>query len=154
MKFNLQFPYSEDYKAGYLINGSQGRKVVVLVSHDGKQRCTAYARYLMAVKSKRYLNQGQTVDHINEDKTDDRLQNLQILPKADNIRKHAAAIRASYQHGTYRMYARGRCRCQLCKQAKRQSIHRYYVKHRDQINRKRRQKRAEQRLKTRQALSQ
>lgn len=51
-----------------------------------------YARYLVCVKEGRMLCPVQEhVDHVNETKADDRLDNLQILTPQENTRKRFAA---------------------------------------------------------------
>lgn len=63
-----------------------GRKHIIL--YDGINRTTiSYPKYLMEQHLGRKLEDWETVDHINEDFTDDRIENLQILSRADNIRK-------------------------------------------------------------------
>lgn len=64
---------------------------------DGRYRCDVmyktgvktvlYARYLLEKHLGRKLTKYETVDHIDEDPTNDRLSNLQILSKAENSRK-------------------------------------------------------------------
>jgi hypothetical protein len=68
----------------------------------------------MSISLKRYLSDDETVDHINEDKTDDRIENLQILSSIDNIKKHHIQSFKPYEHGTYRSYRHNKCRCKLC----------------------------------------
>ena len=69
-------------------NRKDGRQHVIL--YDGKNRTTiSYAKYLMENYLKRKLSKNETVDHINGDFTDNRIENLQILSRADNIRKSA-----------------------------------------------------------------
>lgn len=63
-----------------------GRKHVV--HYDGTHRRTqSYPRYLMENYLGRALNDWEQVDHINNDHTDDRIENLQILTQLANIRK-------------------------------------------------------------------
>ena len=143
MKIKLEAPYCYDYKQGYLINGSEMRKMVVLIANDGSKHCTSFARYLMAVQRGSYLSSSETVDHIDENKMNDNLDNLQILSREENVRKHAEHVKQPMTHGTYRMYRHGKCRCELCQQAGREIMNRYYDKHKDEINQRRRQKRAE-----------
>lgn len=143
MRMELKAPYCYDYKQGYLIDGSESRKMVVLVANDGTKHCTVYARYLMAVHRGSYLSDNETVDHIDESKSNDNIENLQVLSRAENLRKHASHVKKPFEHGTYRMYHQGKCRCELCRQAKRESMSKYYDKHREEINQRRRQKRAE-----------
>ena len=143
MRIKLEAPYCHDYKQGYLINGSESRKMVVLIANDGSKHCTSYARYLMTVHRGTYLRDNETVDHIDEDKSNDCIENLQILSREENVKKHAEFTKQPFEHGTYRMYHIGKCRCELCKQANREVMNRYHAKHRDEINQRRRQKRAE-----------
>ena len=88
-KFNLEFPYNEKWKFGYLVTNKENRKTVILFNSRHDRSSTQYARYLLAVKLKRFLSEEETVDHIDNDKTNDELDNLQILSKGDNIRKQS-----------------------------------------------------------------
>jgi hypothetical protein len=86
MKIETEYPYNE-YN-GYIIINRENRRHVCLVHKENKSRTTiSYARYLMSVKEKRFLTKEEQVDHIDEDKTNDDINNLQILSFGDNIRK-------------------------------------------------------------------
>lgn len=75
-----------------------GRKHFVVFYSDGKRGSLSYPRYLMERHLGRKLLPSETVDHINNDETDDRIENLQILSLADNIRKrHALSPRKMYK---------------------------------------------------------
>ncbi len=107
----VDYPYSDLYQTGYLYkNRKDGRSMVVLIGSAGRLT-TAYARYLMAVKLGRFLTAEETVDHIDENHSNDSLENLQLLTLADNIKK--SPHKKKNEHGTNAMYARG-CRCELC----------------------------------------
>lgn len=55
---------------------------------SGLRRHTiSYARYLMSVKLGRELTKEEQVDHIDNDKTNDTIDNLQILTVQENNRK-------------------------------------------------------------------
>jgi hypothetical protein len=54
---------------------------------DGSKGTTLYSRYLMKLHLGRELSKTETVDHINEDYTDDRIENFQILSLSDNSAK-------------------------------------------------------------------
>lgn len=71
------------------------------ICKDGRKRCDVvykdrdrpktvlWARYKLEKKLGRPLRKGETVDHKDEDKTNDRITNLQVLSLADNVRKSA-----------------------------------------------------------------
>lgn len=71
----------------YPHKGMNGRRFVILHYPNGSKKCTAYARYVLESHLGRQLDVSETVDHINGDFTDDRVENLQILSLVDNIRK-------------------------------------------------------------------
>lgn len=86
-------PYT-GYIATKFWHKKEGRWYVVLTPKKkpkrGKgQRSTSYARYLMSITLGRELDRyKEHVDHINDDKTDDRIENLQILTVGQNNRKY------------------------------------------------------------------
>ena len=57
---------------------------MLLVGHDNSKTSVSYARYLMSVSLGRYLSRNEHVDHINGNKMDDRIENLQILSQHEN----------------------------------------------------------------------
>lgn len=65
---------------------SDGRKHVILYD-QGKRRTVSYPKYLMEQHLGRSLTEDETVDHINGDCTDDRIENLQILSRSANAAK-------------------------------------------------------------------
>lgn len=87
MKLDLQKPYSDNWRLGYLVINKEQRKTVILYNNPKDRSSVSYARYLMAVHLGRMLTDNEHVDHINNDRTDDRLENLQILSQAENNRK-------------------------------------------------------------------
>jgi len=94
MKIETKFPYN-DY-VGYIVNNPKDRKKLCLVHKQTKQRTTvSYARYLMAVKEKRLLNSNEQVDHIDENRHNDVIENLQILTGFENSKKNRIARKLS-----------------------------------------------------------
>ena len=63
------------------------RKHVVIVHDNGSRQTQSYPRYLMEQHLGRNLLESETVDHINEDPTDDRIDNYQILTRIENAVK-------------------------------------------------------------------
>lgn len=87
-KIELKYPYSKDWESGYLVTNKENRKTIILYNGNNQKRSsTQYARYKLAVKLGRYLTKDETVDHIDNDKTNDDISNLQILSRHDNICK-------------------------------------------------------------------
>jgi hypothetical protein len=65
---------------------SDGRMQLVL--SKGKAKITKlYAKFLMEVFLERILSKEETIDHINDNPLDDRIENLQILTREENARK-------------------------------------------------------------------
>lgn len=94
-KFDISFPFTDKYNCAYLVS-SQGRNSVVLYNTDTKERTTiSNAKYMMSVHLQRHLMHDEHVDHINDNKLDDRIDNFQILSLADNNRKQASLVGCS-----------------------------------------------------------
>lgn len=92
----IEPPYTEIADDGYTyIHPKSNRRHIVLRKRiDGvltNVRNMLYSRYIFQVdywkKTGKMIPDGYDVDHINDDKTDDRLDNLQLLTKVENIRK-------------------------------------------------------------------
>lgn len=86
-RIELSPPYSVDWMRGYVVGSADSRRTLVLYNSNKDRSSTPYARYLMAVKLGRYLTADETVDHIDGVKSNDCLDNLQVLSLADNCRK-------------------------------------------------------------------
>lgn len=86
-KIELDYPYNKRWKTGYVVTNKENRKTLILVNNKNDRSSTQYARYLLAVKLGRFLTDRETVDHIDGDKTNNDLDNLQILSRAENIIK-------------------------------------------------------------------
>lgn len=89
MRIELEFPFKELWKFGYLVTNSENRKHVFLYNSKNDRTTCSYARYLMSVHLGRLLEKHEHVDHKDEDKTNDVIENLQILTQEENSLKHA-----------------------------------------------------------------
>lgn len=87
MKIQLEYPYTLKWKHGYLVTNKENRQMIILYNHPKDRTTTAYARYLLSCKEKRFLNPNEQADHIDEDKTNDIIENLQILSQKENHHK-------------------------------------------------------------------
>lgn len=87
MKIKLIDLYKDEFDSARLTICKDHRKRVSLYKKNGKSKWITYARYLWEdVNGK--VPDGFEVDHINNDKTDDRLENFQLLTREENIKKH------------------------------------------------------------------
>lgn len=83
MKMVLEHPW--DGCVGYKIfHKKEGRYMMNIIRPNGSRTTTAFARYLMSVEMGRLLLPNEHVDHIDEIKTNDFIDNLQILSQRDN----------------------------------------------------------------------
>lgn len=87
MKIELQKPYSEIWNRGYLVTNPENRKNVILYNSHSDRSTTSYARYLMSVHLGKIISDEYEIDHIDDDKTNDVIENLQILTKLENHHK-------------------------------------------------------------------
>ena len=62
----------------------------VIVHENGKRSTVSYPKYLLESKLGRKLLPHETCDHIDNDYTNNSLDNLQVLTRGDNSRKHMA----------------------------------------------------------------
>jgi len=88
-KIELIPPYKQDWDNGYLRRNGEGRDTLYLyksaeVDIPRKQSSTQYSRYLMSTHLGRYLNKEEHVDHIDNDKNNNSLSNLQVLSLKEN----------------------------------------------------------------------
>lgn len=124
---------------------------MVCLFNSKKERTTiSYARYLMSVKLNRFLDRNEEVDHIDNDKTNDSIENLQILSSKENKEKFLRTLPLTSEHGTWSMYRRG-CRCIECKKFKADYWKHYRLTHPEKIkimNLKKRERRAQRKLQT------
>ena len=69
--------------------GKDGRQRIVLYE-NGKRTTVSYPKYLLEQKIGRPLLPDETCDHIDGDVSNNSLDNLQVLSRIDNIKKHAS----------------------------------------------------------------
>ena len=72
---------------------SEGRKTLSLYNSHEDRSSTQYARYLISVHIGRFLEPSEHVDHIDNDKKNDDMSNLQVLTLAENNIKNTQETR-------------------------------------------------------------
>lgn len=88
-KVSGQIPFEDYWVYKPTLSKKEGRLVVALVHKTNSTRTSmSYARYLLSIQLGRKLNADEQVDHINENRLDDRLENLQILSPLENKLKY------------------------------------------------------------------
>lgn len=87
----LEYPYN-NWRKGYININKDNRRTVTLYNTSKDRSSVQYARYLLAVKLGRFLTDDEEADHIDEDKTNDCLSNLQVLTKKDHRAKNVVIL--------------------------------------------------------------
>ena len=75
------------YVIAYLATNKEPRRVCTLRKADGSMTSMSYAKYLYTSHYKCEITQGDHVDHINGNKMDDRIENLQVISGTYNRQK-------------------------------------------------------------------
>ena len=75
------------YITAYLAVNKEPRRVCTLRMADGTMISMAYAKYLYTRYHNCDIEKGDHIDHINGDKLDDRIENLQIISGTYNRQK-------------------------------------------------------------------
>lgn len=70
---------------GPYLRKQDNRKVVIIQFTNGEKTTKSYARYLLEQHLNRELKPSEDADHINENKTDDRIENLRVISHSENI---------------------------------------------------------------------
>ena len=95
-RIEMEPPWATTFKHGYIHSQPQNhRKIVSLMGKNPKDnRRMHYARYLLGVKLGYIPPREIHADHINDDPTDDRIENIQPLSWLNNIKKFHNYIKA------------------------------------------------------------
>ncbi len=84
MLIQLEEPFKSKWNKGYLQSHPNNRKYICLFNNDDDRTLISYARYLMGVKLGYEVPSEYEVDHIDNDKTNDDINNLQLLTQEQN----------------------------------------------------------------------
>ena len=78
---------NKGYIRAYLATNKEPRRVCMLRKADGTMKSMSYAKYLYTSHYNCDVAKGDQVDHINGDKMDDRIENLQVISGTYNRQK-------------------------------------------------------------------
>lgn len=98
MKENISDYYKKKgYDVVYIATNKEPRRVATLRKSNGEMTSMSYAKYLYTSYYKKDLDTSLHVDHINGDKMDDRIENLQAISgeynrKKDHLRKEMVVL--------------------------------------------------------------
>jgi len=109
-KMPVRYTGPYEFKSGR----NKGRKYMTVFYSDGSHGTTLYSRYLYQLANGIVLNRAQTVDHVNEDNTDDRIANFQLLTKEENASKSSR----KQHHITWVEFVCPECGCLARKNAR------------------------------------
>lgn len=84
MVIQLQPPFSLKWNKGYLQIHPSGRKYICLFNSNSDRTIISYARYLYGVKLGYEVPAEYEVDHRDNDRTNDDINNLQLLTQEEN----------------------------------------------------------------------
>lgn len=87
MKIEVSDYYKHKVKAAYVVTNPEPRRVCVMVYWDGSKHSMSYAKYLYTSFYCCDIPKGEEIDHVNGDKMDDRIENLQRISKEYNMLK-------------------------------------------------------------------
>ena len=106
MVLELQEPFKSVWRKGYLRVAADGRRYLDLVNSNTDRTTTSYARYLMSVKIGQFIPEGYEVDHRDDDRTNDVIDNLQIVTAEYNrLKEHYRYVTNEQAHyGLYCAY--------------------------------------------------
>lgn len=71
----------------YINTNKEPRRVATLRKENGEMTSMSYAKYLYTSHFKTEIAKGDEIDHINGNKMDDRIENLQIISGTYNRQK-------------------------------------------------------------------
>lgn len=69
-----------------------GRKHVCILFKDGSRKTVSYPKYLMEKYLNRYLNDDETVDHIDRNFMNDDISNLRIVERSQHAKDDAKRV--------------------------------------------------------------
>ena len=143
-KIEIDPLFADKWDAAYVVHHKkENRRYVILRNSKTDKRTTIqYAKYLMCIKLGRLLNANEQVDHIDGDKMNDSIDNLQVLKREDHLKKTAAENTGRAEearrkrvprHGPYWEHKKYGCNCPECVAAYKEYSCRKTAEHRARL---------------------
>jgi hypothetical protein len=82
-----EFYKQKGFTTVYVAVNKEPRRVATLRKENGEMTSMSYAKYLYTSHYRVDIAEGDQVDHINGDKMDDRIENLQVISGTYNRQK-------------------------------------------------------------------
>lgn len=82
-EFISESEHKKLFHRGYILIPAKGHPRAWATGHYSYEHIVIMEKHLG-----RYLNKGEVVHHINEDRTDNRIENLQLMTKSEHISHH------------------------------------------------------------------
>lgn len=105
-KIKCAYPY--DGYVGYINTNPENRKIILMYKYiNGIKtfKLITLAKYLIETNFKIIVPENYEIDHVNNDKTDNRLENSQMIPKWLNI------LKQQYDNNDFIIY---KIKCPIC----------------------------------------
>lgn len=98
MKIKVEDYFANKYKSAYKIfhKGMQ-RYMVNLIAFEGTRTTISYAKYVYMSYHKVDIIKGDEIDHIDDNKLNDDIENLRIVSSVENSKKKTSAKMIYYK---------------------------------------------------------
>lgn len=88
--------------------GKDGRYRIVLKKNDGSKQTLSYPKYLMEMHLERYLEENETIDHIDGNPLNNELSNLRVLSRQEHcsndcVRNNPITVTCTYCGKTFKI---------------------------------------------------
>lgn len=91
--YNMETPYKNCIIYGLYTSKKDGRKRIVAKYENGIKKTISYPKYLMELHINKYLDEDDTVDHIDGNIKNNDISNLRILKRKEHCKQDVLRIK-------------------------------------------------------------